>query len=214
MKDVKERNYDDNAVVLAKAADIIWREFRTEVSWSLDQIDCQVKCIPKTLLRFIQMVLRGTNTQTDVNNSSTKQSDLTISQLIMYNSYIRQRKDRKSITAYHSKVREMPVAVYFGLLLHSQTRQKNLIDKLYSLGLSVTYEGVLEIETATGNKICKRFELEKTVCPPTLRKGLFTYGAVDSIDHNPSSSTSQSSFHGTGISLFQNREQENDGEDV
>ena len=30
-------------------------------------------------------------------------------------------------------------------------------------------------------------------------------------EHNPSSSTSQSSFHGTGISLFQNREQENDG---
>ena len=68
------------------------------------------------------MVLRGTNIQTDVNNSSTKQADLTISQLIMYNSYIRQRKDRKSITAYPSKVREMPLAVYLGLLLHSQTR--------------------------------------------------------------------------------------------
>ena len=71
------------------------------------------------------MVLRGTNIQTDVNNSSTKQADLTISQLIMYNSYIRQRKGRKSITAYHSKVREMPVAVYLDLLLHSQTRQKS-----------------------------------------------------------------------------------------
>ena len=135
LKDAKERSYDDDAVVLAKAADIIRREFRTEVSWSLDQIDCQVKCTPKTLLRFIQMVLRGTNIQTDVNNSSTKQADLTISQLIMYNSYIRQRKDRKSITSYLSKVREMPLAVYLGLLLHSQTSQKNLIDKLYSLGL-------------------------------------------------------------------------------
>ena len=158
------------------------------------------------------MVLRGTSIQTDVNNSSNEPADLTISQLIMYNSYIRQRKDRKSIAAYHSKVREMPLAVYLGLLLHSQTRQKNLIDKLYSLGLSISYERVLEIETATGNKICKRFELEKTVCPPTLRKGFFTYGAIDNINHNPSSSTSQSSFHGTGISLFQNREQENDGE--
>ena len=80
------------------------------------------------------------------------------------------------------------------------------------MGLSISYERVLEIETATGNKICKRFELEKTVCSPTLRKGLFTYGAIDNIDHNPSSSMSQSSFHRTGISLFQNREQENDGE--
>ena len=130
----------------------------------------------------------------------------------MYNSYIRQRKDRKSITAYNSKVREMPMAVYFCLLLHSQTRQKNLMDKLYSLGLSISYERVPEIETATGNKICERFESEKTVCPPTLRKGLFTFGAIDNIDHIASFSTSQSSFHGAGISLFQNREQENDGE--
>ena len=103
----------------------------------------------------------------------------------------------------------MPIAVYLGLLLHSQTSQKNLIDKLYSLGLSISYERVLE---KTGNKICERFESEKTVCPPTLRKGLFTYGTIDNIDHNPSFSTSQSSFHGTGISLFQNREQENDGQ--
>ena len=76
---------------------------------------------------------------------------------------------------------------------------------------SISYERVLEIKTATGNKICERFELEKTVCPPNLRKGLFTYGAIDNIDHNASSSTSQSFLHGTGI-LFQNREQENDGE--
>ena len=28
-------------------------------------------------------------------------------------------------------------------------------------------------------------------------------GALDNLDHNPSSTTSQSSFHGTGISMFQ-----------
>ena len=171
-------------------------------------MDCQEECIPKTLLSFIQTVLRDTNIQTDADNSSTKQADLTISQLIMYNSYIRQRKDRKSVTAYHCKVREMHIAVYLGLLLHSQTRQRNLIDKLHSLGLSISYERVLEIKTATGKKNCERFELEKTVCPLNLRKGLFTYGAIDNIDHNPSSSTSQRSFHETGISLFQNRKQE------
>ena len=75
MKDTKERNYDDDSVVLGKAADIIRREFRTEVSWSLDKIDCQEECIPKTLVRFIQMVLRGTNIQTDADNSSTKQAE-------------------------------------------------------------------------------------------------------------------------------------------
>jgi len=33
--------------------------------------------------------------------------------------------------------------------------------------------------------------------------GLFTVGALDNIDYNPSSTTAQGSFHGTGTSLFQ-----------
>ena len=32
---------------------------------------------------------------------------------------------------------------------------------------------------------------------------VFTIASVDNIDHNPSSTTSMVSFHGTGISLFQ-----------
>ena len=36
-----------------------------------------------------------------------------------------------------------------------------------------------------------------------MRKGVFTTAAVDNIDHNPTATTSKSSFHGTSISLFQ-----------
>ena len=38
--------------------------------------------------------------------------------------------------------------------------------------------------------------------PNCLWKGFFTVGALDNLDHNPSSTTANS-FHGTGISLFQ-----------
>ena len=38
------------------------------------------------------------------------------------------------------------------------------------------------------------------VCPPILRKGLFTVGAMDNIDHYP---LSTSFFHGTRINVFQ-----------
>ena len=41
------------------------------------------------------------------------------------------------------------------------------------------------------------------VCPSKLRRELFTTAAVDNIDHNTSSTSSQSSFHGTAISLVQ-----------
>ncbi len=51
--------------------------------------------------------------------------------------------------------------------------------------------------------MCKQFEEQKLVCPANLRKGLFTVGALDNIDHNPSATTALGSFHGTGISVFQ-----------
>ena len=41
------------------------------------------------------------------------------------------------------------------------------------------------------------------VGPSNLQKGLFTVGALDNIDHNRTSATSQSSFHGSGISIIQ-----------
>ena len=43
----------------------------------------------------------------------------------------------------------------------------------------------------------------KIVCPPFLQSGLFTCSAIDNIDHDPSSSTAQNSYHGTSISIFQ-----------
>ena len=39
--------------------------------------------------------------------------------------------------------------------------------------------------------------------PAQLRRGLFTVGALDNFDHNPSRTTAKGSFHGTVISMFQ-----------
>ncbi|KAG1666280.1 putative aldolase class 2 protein [Nymphon striatum] len=73
----------------------------------------------------------------------------------------------------HSKKREPPLPLYVGLNVHTLTRRKNLVNK------------------------------EGLVCPSQLRKDLFTVGALDNIDYNPSSTTAKDSFHGTGISIFQ-----------
>ncbi len=54
-----------------------------------------------------------------------------------------------------------------------------------------------------GSNFCEQFSREQVVCPPMLHGNVFTTAAVDNIDHNPSSTTSKESFHGTGISLFQ-----------
>ena len=49
--------------------------------------------------------------------------------------------------------------------------------------------------------------------PACLRKEVFTVGALDNLDHNPSSMTAASSFHGTGISMFQLATTTNRGEE-
>ena len=41
------------------------------------------------------------------------------------------------------------------------------------------------------------------MCPPRLRKQVFTPGALDNIDHNPSATTAKDSFHGTAVSVVQ-----------
>ena len=61
------------------------------------------------------------------------------------------------------------------------------MDTLHDLGLCISYNRILDISTELGNNICNHYEVEKAVCPPKLKSGLFTTSVVDNIDHNPSS---------------------------
>lgn len=96
-------------------------------------------------------------------------------------------------------------------MIHAKTRSKGIVDKLYDLGISISYSRVVELSTSLGNEILHQYEQEGVVCPPTLKKSVFTTSALDNIDHNPSSTTSEGSFHGTGISLFQHITKDNPG---
>ena len=74
-----------------------------------------------------------------------------------------------------------------------------------------TVERILDIENLTAKAICEQFKADRVVCPPKLRKNLFTTAAYDNIDHNPSSITAKEVFHGTGISDFQHPDDNNLG---
>ena len=60
-----------------------------------------------------------------------------------------------------------------------------------------------EIQETITKQLCKTYNEENIVCPPMLKSDIFTTAAIDNIDHNPSSTTAKTSFHGTSISLFQ-----------
>ena len=82
-------------------------------------------------------------------------------------------------------------------------RDRSLIDTFYNLGMCISYDRFLSVSTEITNSVIERYEREGVVCPSKLRGELFTTAAVDNIDHNPSSTSSQSAFHGTAISLVQ-----------
>ena len=146
------------------------------------------------------MILNGTNIKSQGCNS-VSQATLSIAQLLQYNISVHRRPE--SAGTYHLSARETPLPIYLGLMVHARTRKRDLIETLSDLGLSISYDRVLDISTAIGNQVCDHYHQSQVVYPPNLREGLFTTAAIDNIDHNPSSTTATDAFHGTGISLFQ-----------
>ena len=88
-------------------------------------------------------------------------------------------------------------------MIHSETRSQKLIEKLNNLGLSISYERVLNIGSHIAASLCEQFEKDDAVIPCNLLGNTFTLYAVDNIDFNPSSTTAMTSFHGTSISYLQ-----------
>ena len=95
------------------------------------------------------------------------------------------------------------IPVYLGLMIHSITRVKGIIEKLAILGLSITYNHVSEIQEQEMKQEIKRFDEISLACPKNLKPNVFTTPTIDNIDHNSALSTAQSHFHGTSVSVFQ-----------
>ncbi len=115
--------------------------------------------------------------------------------------------------AHHRHSQETPLPLYLSLKIHVATRSRGLVDTLFNLGLCVSYDRLLQLSADIANGVCQRFRMEGVVCPPKLRHGLLTTGIVDNIDHNPSSTTTKDSFHGTGVSLVQHPSHTDGGTD-
>ncbi|VDI23212.1 Hypothetical predicted protein [Mytilus galloprovincialis] len=186
IKQATRTNYDDEAILLSKAAQIVRKDMMAMqyIFNGTFKTGCQQNSVPQSWKTLVGMILGGPNIKMQSSNSIEAQTTLTISQLLQFNSSIRRRKD--SSTVFHSTEREPPLPIYLGLLLHAETRKR-----------------IMNLSTALGNSICEAFNIENVVCPAKLRSGVFTTAAVDNIDHNPSSTTTKGSLHGTAISLFQ-----------
>jgi hypothetical protein len=167
--------------------------------------ECQEKSVPASLKTLVSLILNGVSLKEQAHTES--QPCLTVCQTILFNS-----KKRSSKFERHARTREPPLPIYIGFSIHSLTRCKTLITKLYQVGLSASYDRIMDIKDWLATAMSQRFTDDGCVAPACLKKGLFSVAALDNIDHNPSSTTAASSFHGTGISMFQCATESNPGQ--
>ena len=96
---------------------------------------CQQGSLPIRLLTLISVLVDGT----DLNDKGFSQSALAVAQLIMYNFKL---KSTTSVQRKHVKSRETPAPIYVGLKLYASVRSKSLIDKLFHLGMCISYDSL------------------------------------------------------------------------
>ena len=150
------------------------------------------------------MILEGPpNSAKDL--KSTSQIAISLSQLLKFNS-VKSRRNEPIKHVRHSQELETPLPIYIGMKVHAATRKRGLVDMLHENGLSISYSRLQTLSTKMASSVSEYYRTMKCVVPPELKQNLFTTGAVDNIDHNPTSTTSKDSFHGTSILLFQHPE--------
>ena len=80
---------------------------------------------------------------------------------------ILKRKHLSTYTAYRTKSRKTPVAIYNSLMICSQARKKELAENLFDQGLCIFYDRTLVISTQLANAVCAQFN-ELCVRPTKL----------------------------------------------
>ena len=197
---LKQRDFSEDAKILAKAATIVRKDIFAHRGFNFSTcfpMDCQLKYLPSSLRSLVSIILNGLNIKDQ--EQSESQACLTVCEKIIFNTKKRSCKTKTGQTR-HSASCEPPLPLYVGLSIHSSTRSKTLIEKMYQMGISVSYDRIMDWLVTS---LCTRFKEDGCVSPACLRKGIFSVVALDNIDHNTRSATSVSSFHGTGISIFQ-----------
>lgn len=200
LKSALSTDCESDAMILARAASIIRKDMFNYNGFHFRGSfppRCQQESVPFNFKYLLSMLLNGPNLEDQ--DSEDSQACLTLSQMILFNS----KRGRSRSKSRHSLDQEPPLPLYIGINVHTQTRSKKMVQQLCQFGLSVSYDRVIQVENQLATGVCQHIAEIGLVCPSQLHRGLFTIGALDNLDHNPSSTTATDSFHGTGISLFQ-----------
>ena len=103
-------------------------------------------------------------------NCAESQACLSVSQTILFN--CKKTKNRHSVAKIrHSLEYEPPLPLYIGLNIHTQTRSKKLVTQLFELGLSISYDRVLQLENQLATAVCQNMEKRVLCILPSFGRG-------------------------------------------
>ena len=98
----------------------------------------------------------------DIDNQN-KNTALKLSQLIKVNALKIQREQKVDVR--HRSFQNTALPVNTGLLLQSCTQKKSTINKVLTLGLSISYNKVDEIQSAITDHMCQGYQTKGLVRP-------------------------------------------------
>ena len=84
------------------------------------------------------------------------QAALKLAQLLKFNSVKHTRKTEECTRLVKSQ--ETPLLVHIGVMLHMKTRKRDLIDRLHSLAMSISYDEVLRLSSDMANAVYEHFK--------------------------------------------------------
>ena len=171
-------------------------------------LNCQKVSVPIQLQILCSLPIDGCDPQI----KGFSQSSKTIAQLLMYR-YRKMTDHSSSVTSLrtHVKERETPVMVYVGLKLYASLRTKTVIQRFFSLGLSILYDRCLSICNNISLNMLKKYDLEGVFVASHLTLETFTIIAKDNIDLNAISTKIKKRFHGISMAIMQFPSKENQG---
>ena len=174
-----ERCREDDDMYLLKAREILRQNIFGSNNLFNGRFDysSQEFSVPKSLFVLLRMIVEGININSEPSHAANHAA-LSLAQLIEFNGV--KRKGRETaICRRHTLSRETPLLVYLGLMVHSKTRMKIIIEKLAKLGLSITYNRISEIQELVMKQEVEQFDEIGLVCPKNLNPKIFTTAAID-----------------------------------
>ena len=121
---------------------------------------------------------------------------------------------KKSTRRRHRKNQETPLLQYVGLKIFYTPQSCELIGDLYHVGLSVSYDRVLELTKIFYENFHQLYIIHNCFFPRILRKGAFSVMFKGNNDVNAKANFNKSSYHGTRLSMIQFRATNGESQEI